>query len=192
MIKKFRHKGLERLFRNSDAGGVLPEYVEREPRILDLLEAATAPEQLDIPGLHLHPFKGARKGEWAVTVSGNWRITFRFEGENATAVNLDGSSPMTLRHANRRPTHPGAVLREDVLPHLRMTQQEFADQLGVSRLTVSQLLHEKRGVTADMAMRLGRLLGNGPEIWLRMQQAVDIWELAQRGGYEHIKTLKAA
>lgn len=98
----------------------------------------------------------------------------------------------SLRNPDRRPTHPGAILREDVLPSLRMTQKEFADRLGVSRLTVSDVLHEKRPVTADMAMRLGRLLGNGPEIWLRMQQAVDIWELENRGGYEHIETLKAA
>ncbi|MDP2878681.1 MAG: HigA family addiction module antitoxin [Sulfuricella sp.] len=98
----------------------------------------------------------------------------------------------SLRDPNRRPTHPGAILREDVLPALCMTQKEFAERLGVSRLTVSELLHEKRAVTADMAMRLGRLLGNGPEIWLRMQQTLDLWELAQRGGYEGIQTLKAA
>jgi addiction module HigA family antidote len=83
-------------------------------------------------------------------------------------------------------------LREDVLPHLGMTQKDFADRLGVSRLTVSEVLHEKRPVTPDMAMRLGRLLGNGPEIWLRMQQTLDLWELEQRGNYNHIETLQAA
>ena len=98
----------------------------------------------------------------------------------------------SLRDPNRRPTHPGAILREDVLPHLRMTQKDFADHLGVSRLTVSEVIHEKRPVTPDMAMRLGRLLGNGPEIWLRMQQTLDLWELEQRGNYNHIETLKAA
>ena len=98
----------------------------------------------------------------------------------------------SLRNTKRRPTHPGAILREDVLPALRMTQKEFADRLGVSRLTVSDLLHEKRAVSPDMAMRLARLLGNGPEIWLRMQQTLDLWDLAQRGGYENIGTLKVA
>ncbi|MEW5944062.1 MAG: HigA family addiction module antitoxin [Pseudomonadota bacterium] len=98
----------------------------------------------------------------------------------------------SLRAPNRRPTHPGAILREDVLPALGMTQKEFADRLGVSRLTVSELLHEKRTVTPDMAMRLGKLLGNGPDVWLRMQQTLDLWELARRGGYEKIETLKAA
>jgi addiction module HigA family antidote len=57
---------------------------------------------------------------------------------------------------------------------------------------VSEVIHEKRPVTPDMAMRLGRLLGNGPEIWLRMQQTLDLWELEQRGNYNHIETLQAA
>jgi addiction module HigA family antidote len=83
----------------------------------------------------------------------------------------------TIRDPKRRPTHPGAVLREDVLPALNMTQTELAQRLGVSRLTVSEVLHEKRGVSADMALRLGKLLGNGPGVWLRMQQALDLWEL---------------
>ena len=98
----------------------------------------------------------------------------------------------TLRDSNRRPTHPGEILREDVLPVLGLTQQQFAAHLGVSRLTVSEVLHEKRSVTPDMAIRLGKLLGNGPEIWLRMQQAVDVWVLEQRGGYERIKRPEAA
>jgi antitoxin HigA-1 len=98
----------------------------------------------------------------------------------------------SLRNPKRRPTHPGVILREDVLPALKMTQKEFADWIGVSRLSVSEVLNEKRTVTPDMAMRLGKALGNGPEIWLRMQQTLDLWELAQQGSYEEIRTLKAA
>ena len=78
------------------------------------------------------------------------------------------------RNPGRCPTHPGAVLREDVLPELKMTHAEFAERLGVSRLTASEILHEKRSLTADMAMRIGTLPGNGPGLWLRMQQAVDL------------------
>ena len=98
----------------------------------------------------------------------------------------------SLRDPKRRPTHPGEILREDVLPALKMTQKEFADWIGVSRLTVSEILNEKRTITPDMAMRLGKALGNGPEIWLSMQQALDLRKLAQLGGYETIKTLQAA
>ena len=70
-----------------------------------------------------------------------------------------GPRPATsLRDPKRKPTHPGAILREDVLPALRMTQTEFARRLGVSRLTVSDIVHEKRPVSVDMAIRLGKLL----------------------------------
>ena len=98
----------------------------------------------------------------------------------------------SLRDPKRRPTHPGTILREDVLPALEMTQKEFASWIGVSRLTVSEILNEKRTITPDMAMRLGKALGNGPQIWLRMQQTLDLWELAQQNKYERIKTLEAA
>ncbi|MBI4989593.1 MAG: HigA family addiction module antidote protein [Rhodocyclales bacterium] len=85
----------------------------------------------------------------------------------------------TLRNPNRRPTHPGAILREDVLPALAMTQTEFAERLGVSRLSVSDLLHGKRAMTPEMAARVARLLNTTPESWLRMQEAVDLWEVRQ-------------
>jgi addiction module HigA family antidote len=86
----------------------------------------------------------------------------------------------SLRNPNRRPTHPGAILREDVLPALEIPQGQFAELLGVSRLTVSQLLHEHRALSPDMAIRLERLLGTTAESWLRMQEAVDLWEARQQ------------
>lgn len=95
----------------------------------------------------------------------------------------------TLRAKNRRPTHPGAILREDVLPSLDMTQIELAERLGVSRRTISQVLHEHRPITPDMAIRLAHLLGGTPESWLNMQQALDVWELERKNAriYELIK-----
>jgi antitoxin HigA-1 len=100
---------------------------------------------------------------------------------------------MSLRNPNRKPTHPGAIFREDVLPALRMTQTELARRLDVSRLTVSELLHEKRSLSADLAIRLGRLTGTTPESWLRMQEALDLWELnrAKAAEYGRIERLAA-
>jgi addiction module HigA family antidote len=82
----------------------------------------------------------------------------------------------SLRNPHRKPTHPGAVLREDVLPELGWTQIELANRLMVSRQTVSQLLHEQKAVTAEMAIRLSSAVGGTPESWLNMQQAVDLWD----------------
>ncbi len=98
---------------------------------------------------------------------------------------------MTKR--TRRPTHPGAIIREDIMPELGINQTELAQQLGVSRLTVSELVHEKRAVSTDMALRLSRLLNTTPESWLNMQQSIDLWELqnAKAGEYRKIKSVAA-
>lgn len=98
----------------------------------------------------------------------------------------------TMRDSKRKPTHPGAVLRDDVLPALRMSQTELAKRLDVSRLTVSELLLEKRALSADMAMRVGRLTNTTPESWLRMQEALDLWELQRNEKrYRHIEPVQA-
>ena len=77
----------------------------------------------------------------------------------------------------RIPTHPGAVLREDVLPSLPgMSVSAFARSLGVSRQTLHSVLAERSGVSAEMALRLGTLLGNGAQFWLDMQTKFDLWQ----------------
>lgn len=94
-----------------------------------------------------------------------------------------------LNNRKRRPTHPGEILREDVLPAAGLTQDKLAKQLGVSRRTVSEILHERRPVTTDMAHRLARAFGTSPEMWLGLQQDVDLWDThhARRKEYERIK-----
>ena len=99
-----------------------------------------------------------------------------------------------LNGRKRRPTHPGEILREDVLPETGLTQGEFARLLGVSRRTVNEILQEKRPVTVDMAHRLARVLGTSPDVWLGLQQDVDLWDTleANKLEYKRIKPLKAA
>jgi addiction module HigA family antidote len=87
---------------------------------------------------------------------------------------------MTSKHITksrliRPPTHPGAILREDVLPALGLSVSETARQLGVTRQTLHRIMAEKSAITPEMAARLGRFCNNGPGLWLRMQQAYDLW-----------------
>lgn len=98
----------------------------------------------------------------------------------------------SMRDPKRKPTHPGEVLREDVLPALSMSQTELAKRLGVSRLSVSELLLGKRALSPDMAVRIARLTNTTPESWLHMQAAVDLWELEKDPKrYRHIEPVAA-
>lgn len=99
-----------------------------------------------------------------------------------------------LNSRTRRPTHPGELLREDVLPAAGISQTELAERLGVSRRTVNEIVNERRPVTTDMAHRLARVFNTTPDVWITMQMAVDLWDVMQANGkeYARIKPLKVA
>lgn len=103
------------------------------------------------------------------------------------------SIPNTNR-MKRRPTHPGEMLREDFLPDYGLTVTGLAEAVGVSRQSINELLRERRSVSPEMALRLGRLFGNSPEFWLNAQRAVDLWDAAGaiKKDVARIKPLRAA
>jgi proteic killer suppression protein len=88
-ILRFRHKGLERFFTTGTTAKIQAQHAERLRLILARLNVATEPRDMDLPGLRLHPLKGDRQGTWAVQVSGNWRVTFTFEGQDADRVDYE-------------------------------------------------------------------------------------------------------
>ena len=88
MILSFRHRGLKRLYERDDRSRLQPELADRIEEILGLLDVAESPRDLGLPGFRLHPLKGDLKNFWSVTVSGNWRIIFRFRGQDAVDVDL--------------------------------------------------------------------------------------------------------
>lgn len=87
------------------------------------------------------------------------------------------------------PSHPGELIREDILPALKMTITDLAAHLGVSRVAMSELVNEKRGVSMEMAQRLGKAFGNGTRFWLALQMQHDIWE-AEQNTRVSVKLLK--
>lgn len=89
MIRSFKHKGLGKFFETGSKSGIQAQHADRLRLILGVLSAATAPADLALPGLKLHPLKGDRKGTWAVSVSGNWRVTFKFTGKDADVVDYE-------------------------------------------------------------------------------------------------------
>jgi toxin HigB-1 len=89
MILSFKHQGLEQFFESGTTRGIQANHAKRIRLILARLSAATSPQDMNLPGLVLHELAGQRKGSWAVRVSGNWRITFDFDGVDACDVDLE-------------------------------------------------------------------------------------------------------
>ncbi len=89
MIKSFRHRGLEKFFSTGSKAGIQAQHAKRLTIILGRLHASTGQLDMNLPGLKLHELTGNRKGTWSVTVSGNWRITFQFQGEDAEIVDYE-------------------------------------------------------------------------------------------------------
>jgi len=89
MIKGFKHKELKKLFESGISNKLDPQHVDRIRKILSLLETSETIEDMDLPGLELHPLKGNRKGTWAVKVSGNWRITFKIQNGDVFEINYE-------------------------------------------------------------------------------------------------------
>lgn len=89
MIRSFSHKGLERFFDSGDVSGIQPSHAPKLGRILDRLDAAQKPQDMNLPGFRLHPHKGTSKGKsklWSVDVNGNWRVVFKFTPEGVICV----------------------------------------------------------------------------------------------------------
>jgi antitoxin HigA-1 len=96
----------------------------------------------------------------------------------------------SLAERKVRPAHPGEVL-DDILEDLEMTQTRFAEIIGVSRRSVNEIIQGHRPVTVDMAIRIGRAMGNGPQLWLNLQRKVDLWDALQANSeaYELIQPI---
>lgn len=86
MIKSFKHKGLRKFFETGSTSGIQAKHAAKLRAQLLLLDSAKSPQELNVPSWKLHPLTGNLQGHWSITVSANWRITFRFEGENAYIV----------------------------------------------------------------------------------------------------------
>jgi addiction module HigA family antidote len=96
------------------------------------------------------------------------------------------------RDPNRAPTHPGEILREDLIPSVKKSKTEIAGLLGISRQHLHDILEEKSAISPTVAVKIGKLFGGGPGIWVRMQAAYDTWNAEKTTDVRHIQTLEVA
>ena len=160
-------------------------------------------DDLKVPhGNRLHALKADRKGQYAIAGNDQWRICFRLHRGDAYDVEFcdyhsrrrHAMSIPNTRALQRRPTHPGEMLREDFLPNYELTVSGLAAAVGVSRQSINELLRCRRAVSPEMALRLAKVFGNSAEFWRNAQRAVDLWEAAQllKSAVARIMPLRAA
>lgn len=89
MIKSFKHKGLKKFYETGSTAGVQASHAMKLSLILTALDSAESPEDIQVPSLRLHELKGNRKSDWSMTVSGNWRVTFRFVSDGVELLNYE-------------------------------------------------------------------------------------------------------
>lgn len=172
MIKTFADRQTEELFRTRKAKRLPAEVVRRALRKLEAVHEATQLADLRVPpGNRLHALTGDRAGQHALSVNDQWRICFRFESGDAFDVEFCDdhelehgamSIPKT-RPLDRQPIHPGEMLRKEFLPEYGLSVTALDDAAGVSRQSMNELLRERRALSPEMALRLGKLFGNSAE-----------------------------
>jgi antitoxin HigA-1 len=125
-------------------------------------------------------------------------ITFEFEGDDTSRVDFEQyhwrksiMGHVAKRNSDRCPTHPGALLREDVIPATGRTKAEIAQLLRISRQHLYDILRERKPVSPAVAVRLGKLFGDGAGVWVRMQAAYDTWNAEREEDVSKIPTLRA-
>src|SRR5262245_23439279 len=186
MIRSFKHKGLAELFEHGRSRRVGQGLHARCVRRLEALDQAESLTDLHVPGFNFHGLQGVPTRD-SMHVNDPWCVTFELGEGEALRVDLEQyhsgagmGEYVGKRPVKRPPIHPGEMVREDVLPALGLSVSEAARRLGISRQQLHRVLACTHPITTEMALRLGKLAGNGPGLWLRMQQAYDVWHVERR------------
>jgi proteic killer suppression protein len=183
VINSFRHRGLERFFTTGSKAGIQPKQSAALEEQLALLNAVKNPQQMNVPGYGWHALQDDPAGHYALWVTQDGRLTFTFEGEDAILVDcpdyhlrtpFDREEDMAMMH---NPAHPGRILARYVEGH---TVKQVAEHLGVPRAALSRILNGHAAISAEMAIRIGKVFDTDPEVWLRLQVQRDLWEASRK------------
>jgi addiction module HigA family antidote len=156
----------------------------RAERKVTLLDAAASLDFLRAPpGNRLEKLGGDRGGQWSIRINDRWRVCIRWEDGDARDVEIVDYhwGGKTMAGNKMRPIHPGEILREEYMSPLGLSANSLARALGVTPARINDIVRERRGITADTALRLARYFGTDARSWMNLQSAYDlrVTELAQ-------------
>jgi addiction module HigA family antidote len=176
MIRSFRDRDTERLFHREPVSKWGPDVQRVGLRKLRMLDAATSLDDLRVPpGNRLEKLRGDRAGEWSIRVNDQWRVCFEWRGSDAYRVGWSTTTRGGAMPKKRLPpVHPGAVLLEEFLEPMGLTQYRLAKDLSVPARRINEIVHGQRAISADTALRLARYFGMSDRFWLNLQAAYDL------------------
>lgn len=189
VIVNFKHKGLKLLHQKDDASKIRQDLLPRVKDILLLLDEASAPEALKLPGYGLHHLTGDLKGFWSVTVSRIIGLSFAFTTVMPMMLILliiTRRNPMPMKN----PPHPGHCIKDACLEPLGLTITAGAKALGITRANLSRVINGRGAISPEMAIRLSKAFGSTPETWLRMQLAYDLAQLRNREDHIQVRSYR--
>lgn len=177
MTRSFADDETERFYTTGKSRRIPIEMHRRANMRLTQLNAATRIEDLRLPPSNrLEALRHDRLGQWSVCISDRYQVCFRFENGDAFDVEIvdyHEEGVVMMINSGLPAIHPGEFLAE-ILSELGLSQAQFARAIGVSPMRVSHVIHGTRPVTAELALRFGRALGQSPQYWLNLQAAYDL------------------
>jgi antitoxin HigA-1 len=181
MIGSFRHKGLEEIHSAGTTRRIGAAYIRKCVRVLQLLEAAGQPEDLNIAGFRFHLLH-AKPARWSLRVTGNYRITLagRVRTRWMSILKTTIRQGAYMQRKNELPpVHPGEIIREDILPSVGLSVSAAAKVLGVSRQMLHEILAGRKALSTVMCLKVSRLFGGSTELWMRLHAAHDLKKAEQ-------------
>ena len=175
MIGGFRNKGLEEIHLTGKTRRIGADHIRKCVRILQLLEVAEQPEDMNIAGFRFHGLQGGRNAGRCAGLG----ITGSLSAGRAKALWMSILKTTIREEVMERknglpPVHPGEIIKEDILPSVGLSVTAAAKALGVSRQMLHGILAGRKPLSAVMCLKVARLFGGSPEVWMRLQAAYDL------------------
>jgi addiction module HigA family antidote len=174
MIESFKSKETEKIFARQFSKKLPTDIQQTAFRKLRMLNRSSTIDDLRVPPANrLEALSGNRKGQYSIRINQQWRICFKWQDGNAYDVEIvDYHWGNTMKKI--APVHPGEILNEEFLKPMKISQNQLGRGLAVSPRRVNEIVHGKRSITADTALRLSVYFGNSASFWLGLQMDYDL------------------
>ncbi len=191
MIRSFRDKETERVFHCQFSRRLSPHLQRVAQWKLAMLDAAERLDDLRVPpGNRLEELSGDRAGQYSIRISDRWRVCFEWAEGDAYEVEIVDCQGVEMGEREYPPIHPGEILLEEFLKPMGISQYRLAKDIGVPPRRINEIVHGKRAISADTALRLARYFGVSERFWMNLQVRYDLEVKKQQLGERLVQEVR--